>query len=220
MSNMAVFVLLKISWGVEATASSRSRQKPRRNAGSFLEITNTDEKWSVLSMRTEELTLSSNNNNKVWVLFNTLKNPGGSGKPTTIKFFWCYGGHWSSLDPPWILTGGCCLSITRLCVRLQQLRQPQDFTVTVESIWIQTPAQKMKQPQQFLASSDYFAEIKMVLQPGQHLFLSIETRGNLEHRWWSLTYMHSGSLYYKNAYYFHCMVWTMFNITSSWMFLF
>lgn len=79
--------------------------------------------------------------------FNTLKKPSGSGKPTTVKFFWCYRGHWSSLDSSWVLTGSCCLSITRLCICLQQLRQPQDFTVTVKSVWIQTPAQNKKHPQ-------------------------------------------------------------------------
>lgn len=129
--------------------SVRSRQKQKKNKGRFLEITNINQYYQreQNNKQTKKYRLGT---------FSTLRKPLGSGKPTTVKFFWCNCGHWSSLDSSWILTGSCCLSITRLCICLQQLCQPQDFTVTMKSIWIQTPAKNIKQPHHLSATFRLF----------------------------------------------------------------
>lgn len=53
---------------------------------------------------------------------------------TTVQLFWSDGSHRASLDASWILAGGCCLCVPRLGVGLQQICQPQYFTVAVKCI--------------------------------------------------------------------------------------
>lgn len=58
---------------------------------------------------------------------------------TTVQLFGGDGGHRAPLDASRIFTGGGRLCIPRLGVGLEQIRQPQDFTVTVKRVGVQPP---------------------------------------------------------------------------------
>lgn len=65
---------------------------------------------------------------------------------TTVQLLRGDGGHRPPLDAPGIFTGGRCLRIPRPGVALQQVRQPQDLTVTVKRVGVQTPTRRKPPP--------------------------------------------------------------------------
>lgn len=66
--------------------------------------------------------------------------PGGpQGSLTTVQLFGADRGHRASLDVSRVFTGGRRLRVPRLGVGFQQIRQPQDFTVTVKCVGVQSP---------------------------------------------------------------------------------
>lgn len=58
---------------------------------------------------------------------------------TTVQLFGGDGGHRAPLDAARIFTGGRCLRIPRLGVGFEQIRQPQDLTVAVKRVGVQSP---------------------------------------------------------------------------------
>lgn len=66
--------------------------------------------------------------------------PGGpQGSLTTVQLFGADRGHRASLDVSRVFTGGRRLRVPRLGVGFQQIRQPQDFTVAVKRVGVQSP---------------------------------------------------------------------------------
>ncbi len=58
---------------------------------------------------------------------------------TTVELLCSESCDRASLQAAWIVTCSCGLSITGLCVLLQQIGQPQQFTVTVQWVWVEAP---------------------------------------------------------------------------------